>query len=511
MKHIKLLGLSLIVVLGFGLTSYAQPFVVPSGTLTSGSSQLVFWYDSAEEDGESDLNDRETFIQITNTSVEPVNIHVQIFASGCADFDDEGTCRTNGPGSEAVVLCVEHDFNDFLTGRDTHVYDMDDPERNDPSNPGDVGIDLENTLGFVVITPVDAPGTRNAIAFQHLFGHSLIINQDFDDDDFETAYRVRAMGRDAVSFPGGSPLADGTVLNGSDNGYVVVQPQLLSFNWQDIPGGPEFSDLVSITFSDNYAGVFGYVAVPGTVTWTPLFFDEHEQPISCTKTDHDCFSDIGLADEVKSASILLGERELCPAIDKEGFGWVKMAISGLDTFESTFGAIGYMFDPQFGGDLDEFFGGANWMIAAGPTTPVVPPDEVCDSGADEDGDGLIDCADPDCAADPACVETDCADGADNDGDGLTDCADPDCAADPACVETGECDDDVDNDGDGLTDCADPDCAADPVCEAEVDGGGGGCAIASTASAGTAAANALVVLIPLLGIGLRSMLRRREEY
>ena len=74
--------------------------------------------------------------------------------------------------------------------------------------------------------------------------------------------------------------------------------------------------------------------------------------------------------------------------------------------------------------------------------------EVCGNGVDDDCDGLSDCADPVCldfACGPngkrcdgtACVcsgnggvaqtvETSCGDGADNDCDGLVDCADPDC-------------------------------------------------------------------------------------
>ena len=76
--------------------------------------------------------------------------------------------------------------------------------------------------------------------------------------------------------------------------------------------------------------------------------------------------------------------------------------------------------------------------------------EICDDGADNDGDGFTDCADQDCA--DGCVE-DCADGVDNDGDGVTDCADDDC--DGECPE--DCFDGRDNDGDGATDCADDDC------------------------------------------------------
>ena len=59
----------------------------------------------------------------------------------------------------------------------------------------------------------------------------------------------------------------------------------------------------------------------------------------------------------------------------------------------------------------------------------------------------------------------CADGIDDDGDGLVDCEDPDCADQPACnpVDVEVCDDTIDNDGDGATDCDDLDCEADPFC------------------------------------------------
>jgi hypothetical protein len=51
----------------------------------------------------------------------------------------------------------------------------------------------------------------------------------------------------------------------------------------------------------------------------------------------------------------------------------------------------------------------------------------------------------------------CTDGVDNDGDGLVDCNDPDCANDPACRPHEICGDCIDNDGDGLVDNEDPDC------------------------------------------------------
>ena len=107
----------------------------------------------------------------------------------------------------------------------------------------------------------------------------------------------------------------------------------------------------------------------------------------------------------------------------------------------------------------------------------------CDNGLDDDSDGLTDCDDPDCFAQPGCTattETSCTDGVDNDGDLLIDCDDSDCEGRQCgansqvcqlgiCVcSTGQssevlCADGVDDDCDGLVDCIDPDCASAPEC------------------------------------------------
>jgi len=60
-------------------------------------------------------------------------------------------------------------------------------------------------------------------------------------------------------------------------------------------------------------------------------------------------------------------------------------------------------------------------------------EEICYDGIDNDGDGLIDAADPDCYS----TETSCNDGLDNDGDGLCDlptstCTDGSTPGDPDC-------------------------------------------------------------------------------
>ena len=131
------------------------------------------------------------------------------------------------------------------------------------------------------------------------------------------------------------------------------------------------------------------------------------------------------------------------------------------------------------------------MEILGCDGPVTPNPEICDNGIDDDGDGLIDCADPDCSTDPGCTSPTteiCDNNIDDDGDGAVDCADSDC---PACVtctdgvqngaETGVdcggpdcapcqtpeiCNDGIDNDGDGAIDCLDSDCPDCMECEEE---------------------------------------------
>lgn len=52
--------------------------------------------------------------------------------------------------------------------------------------------------------------------------------------------------------------------------------------------------------------------------------------------------------------------------------------------------------------------------------------ENCNDSIDDDGDGLVDCEDGDCANSSFCVETSCSDGVDDEGDGWVDCMDDDC-------------------------------------------------------------------------------------
>ncbi len=84
------------------------------------------------------------------------------------------------------------------------------------------------------------------------------------------------------------------------------------------------------------------------------------------------------------------------------------------------------------------------------------PFEVdCGNGIDDDGDGLIDCEDPDCFNSNSCIVEICNNGIDDDGDGFVDCADAECQTVTVCVEI--CDNGIDDNGDGLIDDADPQC------------------------------------------------------
>lgn len=126
--------------------------------------------------------------------------------------------------------------------------------------------------------------------------------------------------------------------------------------------------------------------------------------------------------------------------------------------------------------------------------------QLCTDKKDNDGDGKIDCDDPDCKMfiicqpdsgilpdktapkpDAASIENTyqlCTDKKDNDGDGKTDCDDPDCKVFAHCMPDAAilpdktapkpdaplventyqlCTDKKDNDGDGKTDCDDSDC------------------------------------------------------
>ena len=161
------------------------------------------------------------------------------------------------------------------------------------------------------------------------------------------------------------------------------------------------------------------------------------------------------------------------------------------------------------------------VAPAGP--PTTPPDTPeCSDGIDNDGDGLVDLADPDCDSPtddsesgtrgPGAEredrgETECSDRRDNDGDGRIDLDDPDCdsrsddSEDGSARDSGdpECSDGIDNDGDGEIDFPD-----DPQCDSRSDDSESGDDVAGATARGDGdqlpVTGVELLLIALLGAG-----------
>lgn len=143
---------------------------LPLVLIFSASCNTVF----SESDAETfqlvsfyDLRDRESFVQITNTSSAPATIHVQVFDVG--------------------NNCNENDFFDDLTGNDTHIYNLRDIQTND-GNPS--GVVLPNgAYGIVVITAVTTSQSEITIdQTRRLISNFRVI----DNSGYE--YRTNSLG-----------------------------------------------------------------------------------------------------------------------------------------------------------------------------------------------------------------------------------------------------------------------------------------------------------------------------
>ncbi|MEA2700005.1 MAG: hypothetical protein QOI66_4276, partial [Myxococcales bacterium] len=115
-------------------------------------------------------------------------------------------------------------------------------------------------------------------------------------------------------------------------------------------------------------------------------------------------------------------------------------------------------------------GGTGGRGGSGGATTCPPGNpENCTNGRDDDCNGRIDCADPACFGNRACItigQEVCNNGLDDDEDGLIDCADPDCIGNTACrpnMGMEICDNGKDDNGDRLIDCSDPQCVKFPGC------------------------------------------------
>ena len=164
------------------------------------SFQLVSFYD---------LRERESFVQITNTSSSPNRVHVQVFDVG--------------------NNCNENNFYDNLTGNDTHVYNLRDIKTND-SNPSGIVLP-DGAYGIVVITTVDPNG--NAIFTRDIIGNFRAI----DNSGFE--YRTNSLG-----------------IAGITPSFIEPPQPELHFNFNQ-ESGVVFSDVIGFTLDDAALGETG--------------------------------------------------------------------------------------------------------------------------------------------------------------------------------------------------------------------------------------------------------------
>lgn len=366
-----LLAVVLAVMLFLPQNSHSQ-IVQATGNSDEAASQLIYWYDA-------EWGPQAATAQVTNTNdTTGVWIHVQIFRS----FDPDGAA-----GPTPATICDERNFVDFLTPNDTHLYNwsFDNFFKNIGETEAAAGeatsIDLDGTKGFAVITPVVSESDFTAISFQHLIGTAGVSRRGEAFTDQAQAFRVNAMGRSAVDFTTGEVVDDGTPLDGTTNGFVVLQPEELIFDFSLSDDVNTEAFIVGMSFIDVYgpAGLQGYTVAPGSTNWQTFIFDWKEDPTSCGVRTNGCYFSIGLNDEVGDAEnadtsaegpgTYIDDELLCAGSDLPEFqdgqlgadrtvGWTRIFVSGYESLENQIGFVGFI---DSGDGVVGEPAGASWM------------------------------------------------------------------------------------------------------------------------------------------------------
>jgi len=279
-----------------------------------GAFRLVYFVDTRQ---------RQSLVQVTNTTSRGINIHVQLF-----DLNN------------AVQQCNQCDFPDMLTPNDTHVYDVSDMMSN--SGPGlpppasECGLD-DDHYGFVVISFTNyKDGGSVCGAGQdgcHVEGGPLIgMFRIIDESGYE--YRTNAAGKEVLGGDGYGQWV------GSDEEILVRRDGRKS--WDDLVNfeladGNNLADLVGITFWELTHDVVAASPLVGTSFGLdlsdPIFiYRENETGNSCGGTTFTCAPgnfDKGIDQSLPNS---LGQvNEVCTTsrLPENSSGWLHMPFSGF--------------------------------------------------------------------------------------------------------------------------------------------------------------------------------------
>ncbi len=251
-----------------------------------------------------DRRDRESFVQVTNTSSVGINIHVQIF----------------DVNAEFINPCEECDFDDMLTPMDTHVYNAEEFKTNMGGVPQCTIPD--GHYGFVVISfdsfkGVDAgPCGDNTADCIDQGGPLIGMFRITDEAGYE--YRTNAAGKRVFSAQG-------------NLGFEQIE-SLVNFN---LANGNNLSDLVGITFFEidhRRVGAAPQVLASFGNIDPILIYDQVEVPSSCSATFFSCMP--GNLDKAIDNSLPNSKGQgnrICSTnrLATNTAGWLHMPFSGF--------------------------------------------------------------------------------------------------------------------------------------------------------------------------------------
>jgi len=480
MKYIKLLALSLMLLVSYsliGLDSKSH-----SASTTVPGDQIVAYYNTAETEA--------TFIQMSNVDfANPLDLHIQVLDESCGEVNFS---HTLSPGDTDLMILLE----DTILIGDTLA-----------AVPSVV---TTATQGIVIISVVDGPG-------------SLVPASSGNGNLAGSSWLIGVVGQDV------SHLFNSVHRTLIGEEYELIQPANILSPFHVFDG--DGSELVAVAWTDVYPGG-QYIATSGSAATDTLLglniFNDSESPVSCLEFSFTCVIAAGVTTFLPSLLDLevSDEQEIVCEKSSEDAGLVEL---NDITVSTNMFALHGMWN-SFGSRGEN--GGMDYVIVLDDQPVVTPPPAVC---GDDDNITPTACFTDICANNTnLCAgqgedlggqqAVNCNDfgedgvAIDNDGNGQANCADFKCdtvqTADGICQFAGEtnCTDEFDNDGNGLIDCLDT--AACPegteACPAPGTSSSSGCSVAAATTGLGSMANALVLLIPAFGIGVRRIRRRLSK-